>query len=69
MTLIGFWIIGIPLTAVAVFIYNTGIISIWLGPLLSLVIISFLYYNLIVRTDWTLSVREAALRRSKDKTK
>ena len=58
-TLFGYWIVGIPFSMVSVSYFNGGILSVWLGPLIALIINSILYYSLISKTDWNSSVEAA----------
>lgn len=51
-TLIGYWLIGIPVCFIQVFYFKMGIIALWLGPLTALVFNSFAYYILIWKIDW-----------------
>ena len=59
VTIIGYWVLGIPISLVAVFYYNYGIIGLWTGPSVALIFNFIFYYVIIIRTDWTLIAHEA----------
>eukprot|EP00347_Sterkiella_histriomuscorum_P000062 403377332 len=68
-TLIGFWVIGIPISATQVFYYKAGIEALWFGPTLAHFFNSVCYYCLIVKQDWRVIIQESEERRLKEKNK
>jgi MATE family multidrug resistance protein len=49
VTVTGYWILGIPISLVAVFKFEWGIIGLWLGPTTAIIFNYLLYSLLIVR--------------------
>jgi multidrug resistance protein, MATE family len=65
-TIIGYWVIGIPFSLLAVFTLDWGIVGLWLGPTLAL-LFNFCYYFLTIkRTDWQKIAEEVIARRKKE---
>lgn len=58
-TLIGYWVIGIPIGAVQIFYLNYGIQALWFGPTMALMFNSLAYYGLIVSINWKRIVEES----------
>jgi len=52
ITLVGYWLIGIPLSLIAVYKLGWGMQGLWLGPTAA-IIFNFVFYILFVlRCDW-----------------
>ena len=65
-TVIGYWVIGIPLSLLAVFKFDWGIVGLWLGPSIAILFNFCYYFLMITRTDWQKVADEAIARRKKD---
>lgn len=57
--MIGYWVIGLPAAYVYIFVYNGGILGLWLGPLIAMGLNSIFYYFYSLRIDWQDSVRDS----------
>ena len=66
VTFISFWCVGIPSVAVLVFIFDAGIVGLWIGPLLAYLVNCFFYYKTINETDWADVIVESETRRKRD---
>eukprot|EP00347_Sterkiella_histriomuscorum_P003491 403364095 len=66
-TIIGFWLIGIPVCLVQVFYYKAGIEALWFGPLLSHMFNTTAYYVMVLKVDWNQILKESETRRLRDK--
>ena len=51
-TVVGYWVIGIPLSLVCVFYYNLGIVGLWYGPTTAIIFNFLIYYIIVIKTDW-----------------
>ena len=51
-TLIGYWVVGIPLTLVYVYLHDGGLFGIWLGATVSLIFIFICQYFIVHSTDY-----------------
>ena len=51
-TAFGYWIFGIPISLVCVFNWDLGIEGLWYGPTTAITFNFFLYYFIVIRTDW-----------------
>jgi Na+-driven multidrug efflux pump len=51
-TVIGYWVIGIPVSLLTVFNFKWGISGLWMGPTLGIAFNFFFYYYLVLKTDW-----------------
>lgn len=63
VTITGYWILGIPISLLAVFYYGWGIVGLWVGPSVAIVFNSVFYYILIIKADWDSIARDAEKRR------
>ena len=68
MTVIGYWVLGIPISLLAVFYYDSGIVGLWIGPNIAIIFNFIFYYVIIMRSDWEKIAKDAAARRNQDKT-
>ena len=59
VTIIGYWVIGIPMSLLAVFYYDAGIVGLWTGPTAAIVFNFIFYYVIIVRVNWHKICEEA----------
>lgn len=53
-TVIGYWIIGIPLSCLNVFVLKWGMAGLWVGPVIAIAFNFFFYFSLVLKTDWQL---------------
>ena len=67
MTIIGYWVLGIPLALFSVFYMNWGIVGLWNGPTVAIIFNFIFYYLIVVNIDWEAVVVEAEQRRNKEK--
>lgn len=67
-TVIGYWVLGVPIACVAVFVLNWGIVGLWIGPTVAIAFNFSFYYLMVLRTDWQKVADDAAARRAKEKT-
>jgi MATE family multidrug resistance protein len=67
-TVTGYWLIGIPVSLLAVFQLDWGILGLWLGPALAISFNFCFYFALVTRSNWEQIAEEAKLRRSKETT-
>jgi Na+-driven multidrug efflux pump len=51
-TVVGYWVIGIPLSLIGVFGLKWGMAGLWLGPVFAISFNFCFYFSLIIRTDW-----------------
>lgn len=51
-TIIGYWVIGVPISAVLGFSYEMDVLGLWLGSLFAVIFCTFTYYTLLIVTDW-----------------
>jgi len=66
-TVIGYWVIGIPFSLLAVFKLEWGIVGLWLGPTIAILFNFCYYFLMVVRTDWQKVADLAQARRQKEK--
>ena len=57
--IIGYWVLGIPTSLVAVFYFDYGIVGLWTGPTVAIIFNFIFYYVIIIKTDWTLIALDA----------
>ncbi len=65
VTITGYWILGIPISLLAVFHYNWGIVGLWVGPSVAILFNSVFYYVIIIKADWEAIAAEAEVRRQR----
>ncbi|TNV79669.1 hypothetical protein FGO68_gene6084 [Halteria grandinella] len=65
-TLIGYWVIGIPLTLISVFNYQGGLYGIWLGASVSILFIFSACYVMMKRSNYELLAKQARERRQRE---
>ena len=63
VTITGYWILGIPISLLAVFYYGWGIVGLWVGPTVAILFNSVFYHVLLIKADWELIAKEAEVRR------
>lgn len=51
-TVVGYWVIGIPLSLIGVFWLKWGMAGLWLGPVFAIAFNFLFYFSLVLRTDW-----------------
>lgn len=62
ISIIGYWILGIPLSLIAVFSLDLGIAGLWIGPTVAIVF-NFTFITLfIMKTNWGRVAKEARKR-------
>eukprot|EP00347_Sterkiella_histriomuscorum_P016534 403352823 len=66
-TIMSFWIIGVPLSAILAFSFDMQLQGLWLGSLVGVIICAISYYTLLTVTDWHQRIREAISRRQSEK--
>ena len=69
-TVIGYWVIGIPISLLAVFVFDWSIVGLWLGPTLAIAFNFFFYYGTVIRADWQAiadGVQERRLREKRER--
>ncbi|CDW76352.1 na+-driven multidrug efflux pump [Stylonychia lemnae] len=67
ITLIGFWLVGIPVALILVFYLDSGLFGLWLAMSLALIYVSIFYFVLIKRADFKEIALKAYIRKIKDK--
>eukprot|EP00347_Sterkiella_histriomuscorum_P022093 403331703 len=67
ITIIGYWILGIPISLSTVFYLNWGIVGLWTGPTVAIVFNFIFYYLIIMKQDWHQIAKDAEARRNKEK--
>ena len=51
-TVVGYWIIGIPLSILCVFGWDLGIQGLWYGPSAAVTFNYFLYFFIVMKSNW-----------------
>lgn len=51
-TIIGYWVFGVPISAVLGFTYELDVLGLWLGSLFAVIFCSACYYTILIVTDW-----------------
>ena len=51
-TVVGYWVIGIPISLLCVFVFDWGMAGLWVGPCLAILFNFGFYFSLILKTDW-----------------
>lgn len=67
VTLVGYWLIAIPVSATLVFGYGYGIPGLWIGPLIASIFLSSSYLIKMRLMDWDQIIIEVAKRHEKEK--
>ena len=65
-TFAGYYCFGMPISLLAVFYIDGGIVGLWWGPSIAIVVNFFFYYGIIFSADWEKIALEAEQRRIKD---
>ena len=66
ITIIGYWVIGIPISLYGVFKMDLGIEGLWYGPTLAIVFNFSFYYMMVLKTNWNKIAEEVRLRKLKE---
>jgi multidrug resistance protein, MATE family len=66
-TVIGYWVIGIPLALLGVFWLKWGMAGLWLGPVVAIIFNFGFYFSLVIRTDWQEIANQSKARRQKER--
>ena len=67
VTLMGYWVIAIPVSATLVFGYGFGIPGLWIGPLIASIFLTSAYLFKIWQMDWDQIIIDVAGRHEKEK--
>ena len=67
ITSTAYWIFGIPIAYLCVFVWNQGIRGLWIGPTVAVFYNTVCYSVLIQRVNWAELIRKSKERRAKDK--
>lgn len=66
-TVIGYWVLGIPISLLAVFKLDWGITGLWLGPTTAITFNLCFYYGMVVKTNWQKVADTVQSRRNQEK--
>jgi len=66
---IGYWLLGIPLACVCVFILNLGLFGLWMGPVIAITFICAGLSMLIYRIEWNVEIKNERKRRADENKK
>jgi Na+-driven multidrug efflux pump len=67
VTLVGYWLIAIPISATLVFGYGYGIPGLWIGPLIASIFLTSSYLIKMRLMDWDKIIIDVAERHEKEK--
>ena len=63
ITFVTYWLIGMPLSYLAAFKWKMGLVGIWIGPTVAIILNALCYTTIYLMTDWEKMVREASKER------
>jgi MATE family multidrug resistance protein len=67
ISIIGYWVIGIPVSIIGAYYLDYGMNGLWFGPTLAIIFNFTFYYIFILKTDWNQIVKEANERRENER--
>jgi MATE family multidrug resistance protein len=51
-TIIGYWMIGVPVSATLGFAFDMSLMGLWIGSLVAVIFCTSCYFTLLIKTDW-----------------